>query len=145
MLLTPFYTYGVMVTLLPFALLGSGVWLLLRNVMTRPRRVKRAIIDLLLIIYCCILWIKPAWCDKTLWYCFMLYFVISGYQTLRPVWAKALERQSFWRHLGSLTVWGFALLMLLHPRSALSEALTLLGAFLISWGVFQLLLPSPKE
>lgn len=144
MLLIPYRTYGITVMLLPWGMTAAVIWRQLL-MMNRKKRSKLIYLNLLLLAVPITLWFKPMWCDAALWYCLLLYLVLSGYHTLRPTWAKALEKQSLWRYLGVLTAWGFAVLLLLRPRSALSDALTLLGFFMIGWGLFQLLLPPPRE
>ena len=94
--------------------------------------------------YFLVFW-KFQWRDVILWYLFIVYLVYSAYQLWQPVRARGVAKQIFWRSLGGLTAAGFAVMLLLKPRSGLSEALMLLGGFLICWGTFQLLLPAPRE
>lgn len=144
----PYIVFGYLVTALPWALLGGGVFCGLKTAALRRRRKKYFrsgwLAAVLLGAGGVLLW-QTVWVDTVLWYIFALYLLISGWQNLRPVWIPGLEKQIWWRYAGSLTVWGFVLLMLLKPRSGLSEALMMLSLFFISWGIFQLLLPPPQE
>ena len=148
MLIWPFVTFRLLITLLPVVLIAAGVltamWAFQRRRNRRPYR-RYWLLSAALLTGGTLLWIFLQWRDVALWYGFAVYLAVSGWQNMRPVWQRGVEMQPFWRILGALTVWAFAALMLYMPSSGLSEALRLLGVFTVSWGTFQLLIPPPQE
>lgn len=147
MIFFPYRLFGILMTLLPWALLLAGVKNLVDFVQLY-RRNKKFLLKLsgavLLLVSGALLLKFIHWRDVVLWYIFVGYLIISAYIIMRPAWQPGLEKQIFSRTAGALTVWGFAVLLLFMPRSGLSEALLLLGVFTVGWGMFQLLLP-PAE
>ena len=148
MIFLPYWLFGVMMFLLPYGVWAAGLWQIVKALKLHSQRknyVRILLCGLLLVAGAGLVFWKFQWRDIILWYLFTLYLLYSAYQVWRPVRARGVAKQIFWRSLGSLTAAGFAVLLLLKPRSGLSEALTLLGGFLIAWGIFQLLLPAPRE
>lgn len=141
-----FVVFGWLVTVLPWALSISGIVLLLSGV---PRKSRRRYFKIVLgaVIFCggAALFRWAEWRDGVLWYIFVGYLILSAYQTMRAARLPGVERHAFARYIGGVTVWGFSALLLFMPRSGLSDALQLLGAFAAAWGVYQLLLPPPDR
>ena len=144
----PYVIFGYLVGVLPWCLLVLGAFFALNALRCRQRRKSyfpAALLALILLGDGALLLWRPAWCDTALWYIFAGYLLVSAWQVLLPARKPGVEKQTLWRYAGAISVWGFVALMLCKPRSGLSEALMLLGVFLVCWGIFQLLLPSPQE
>ena len=142
----PFIFFGCMVMALPWGLLAVAllIWLAgLRGISDwrRKKRLPSLIGGSLFLIGGLLLLHFSHWRDMVLWYIFAAYLIFSAYCMLRPAWLPGVEKQSFARWIGALTVWGFVVLLLFMPRSGLSDALQLLGVFTAGWGAYQLLLP----
>ena len=140
--------FNILVMLLPYLVWASGLW---RVIMALKKRSWRKsyrgtfIWGLMLISGAGAIFWQRQFSGTILWYFLTLYCFYSAYQIWRPVMARCVEKQPIWRTLGSLTTVGFAVFMLLKPRSEFSLALLMVGCFLIAWGIFQLLLPAPQE
>ena len=148
MLFYPYVVFGYLVESLPWVILFSGAFFGVKALALKRRRKKylpSMIAAVVLLGGGAALFWQPVWRDTVLWYVFAGYLIISGWQNLRPTRLPGVEKQTVSRYAGALAVWLMALLMLLKPRSGLSEALLLLSVFFISWGAFQLLLPPPRE
>lgn len=148
MIAWPFAVFRVLIGLLPLSLLAASLltaFVAFQRKNARKRHRRCWLLAAVLLTSGLLLYHFLQWRDVVLWYGFALYLYISGWQNLRPAWQRGVDMQPIWRVLGSLTVWGFGALMLLMPSSGLSEALQLLGIFTACWGVFQLLLPPPRE
>ena len=144
-----FVVFGYLTVILPWLLTGCGLLCWFRGVMSRKNKRSHAYTAIVAgaVIFCCgiILFKWAQLRDGVLWYIFVLYLIFSAYFTMRPAWRPGLEKYAFSRWLGGLTVWGFAVLLLLMPRSGLSDALQLLGIFSAAWGVYQIMLPPVRE
>ena len=148
MLFYPYVVFGYLVESLPWAILIAG-GVFATKAWTLKRRRKKYFPNMFAAVVllggsAAVFW-QPSWRDTVLWYVFAGYLIISAWQTLRPTRLPGVEKQTVIRYAGALAVWLMALLMLLKPRSGLSDALLLLSVFLISWGAYQLLLPPPRE
>ena len=148
MVLLPFRFFTFMMLALPFIVWGMGLWGLfvaLKQRSGRKKYLSKLIISLLLISSAGLVFWKIQWRDVILWYLLAVYIFYSAWQLWCPVQARGVEKQVFWRWLGGLTAAGFGVFLLFMPRSDLALAVRILGGFLIAWGLFQLLLPSPRE
>ena len=141
-----FVIFGYLSMLLPWALCLVGAGLIFNGI---PRKSKRRYIKIaagiLIAALGGVLFYWARWRDSVLWYIFVLYLLISAYNNMRPAWLPGVEKHVFARCAGGLTVWGFAALLLLMPRSGLSDALQLFGIFSAAWGMYQILLPPGRE
>ena len=148
MLLSPYRFFGLMMWLLPYIVWAIGLYYLAVALRLRDRLrkyMKELIMSLLIISSAGLVFWKIQWRDVLLWYFMAFYVFYSAYQLWRPVRARGIDKQQFWRWLGGLTAGGFGFFLLFMPRSGLAEALRILGGFLICWGFYQLLLPPPRE
>ena len=150
LILVPGKLFALLAWLLPLLCVMIGIVLWAVPALKQDRRRKsplliRLLPGLIFVAGGVLLWFFNAWQSTVLWSLFIVYLLYSSYQTLRPVWARGVEKQIFWRYLGTLTTWGFTLLLFMKPRSELSTALLALGCFAVAWGFFQLLLPPPEE
>jgi uncharacterized membrane protein HdeD (DUF308 family) len=140
--------FNILIVLLPYLVWANGLWRVIMAVKKRSWRKRYRgtfILGLLLISGAGLIFWQRQWSSTILWYLLTLYCFYSAYQIWRPVMARCVEKQIFWRTLGCLTAAGFAVFMLIKPRSEFSLALLLVGCFMIAWGIFQVLLPSPRE
>jgi uncharacterized membrane protein HdeD (DUF308 family) len=149
LILLPRRVFALMCWLLPCVCVPCGLWNMFRAFQLprkeRWRRFGKFVAGAILLASGILLWVFFQWRTLVMWYVMVLYLAVSAWQNLRPVWARAVEKQIFWRVLGSITVLGFAVVMLRMPGSMLNTALMILGCFMIAWGMFQLLLPTPRE
>ena len=148
MIFYPYRLFGMLVMILPWAA-ALGGFIALGSALQRRYKRKKYILQLfwavLLLTGCAALYRFPGWCDAVLWYIFAGFLFASAWRIMQPVRMRGVERQIIWRLAGGVLATGLAVLMLLKPRSGLSDALMLLGFFSVGWGFFQLLLPPPRE
>ena len=144
-----FVVFGYLTVILPWLLTIGGLWCWGSGVISRKNKRNRAYTVIIAgaVIFCggIVLFKWAHLRDGALWYIFVGYLIVSAYFTMLPAWRPGLEKHAFARCMGGLTVWGFAALLLLMPRSGLSDALQLLGIFSAAWGVYQLSLPPCRE
>ena len=148
MVIMPFRFFALLMLALPLLVWALGLWGVFVALKQRSRRknyLAKLIISLLLISGAGLIFWKIQWRDVILWYLLAAYIFYSAWQLWRPVLARGVEKQVLWRSIGSLTAAVFGAFLLFMPRSDLALAVRILGGFLIVWGVFQLLLPSPRE
>ena len=148
MIFWPYRLFGLLVMILPWAAALCGLMALGKVVQLRKKRQKYYLPLLLAVVLLSgggVLYWRPGWCDVVLWYVFAGGLFASACYVMQPVWMRGVERQIIWRLAGGMLAVGLAVLMLLKPRSGLSDALLLLGIFSVGWGFFQLLLPPPRE